>query len=333
MRILLGAVSVMLGCVDPLVSDAVNRSSLILPATAEVQDLLVHDPSRRLTLEANDGLPDDRAEIPLYSAFANGKPIRYWDFGPVSQTPIPLYLLVEPSDDPVFETPGGGFSPVGQPPIFDAIPGDAGYSPYWSVVLVPVNAHYAGEILASFAAIDEAQRIGLVGMPIPIPYARNCPVVLPEARLELADGGVRVPTIAYYKGFVIHYFDLNGASFDLAGGQIAVASVYTLRRSGGEPISEQVRGVDFTRDGDLLDTNDIFLVGRDSADYTGLVTAVDTIVAPDLATLDDAASSALTAASDLFLPTGAPDPDVVVALYPSSTVLNRPIASTVSAEP
>ena len=332
---MLGAVFLPLlgaSCIDPLVSDDVNRSSLILPAKAEVQDLLVHDPSRRAALVANDGLPDDRDEILLYSAFANGKPVRYWDFGPVSQTPIPLYLLVEASDAPTFETSSGGFSPIGQPPIFDAIPGDAGYSPYWSVVLVPVTTRYAGEVLASFAAVDEAHRIGLVGVPIPIGTAINCPVVLPEARLELADGGRGVPSTAYYKGFVVRYFDFGAVSFDVAGGQIPVATVYSLRRSGGEPISELVRGVDFTRDGDLLDTNDIFLLGRDSIDYTGLVTAVDTIVAPDLATLDQGPTSVLTAASDLFI-AGSPDPDVVVALYPGSTVFNRPIAPTVTAEP
>ena len=155
------------GCIEPLVSDEVLRSELILPQEAIVDDLLLSDPSARMRIEDNDGLPDRVAKIPLYSAFAEGRPIRFWDFGVVSPTPIPLYLLVEPSDTPEFETPRGGFSPVGHhPPSFDSIPGDLGYSPFWSVVLVPVTDRYEGELLPSFAAVDEAQRVGLVETPI-----------------------------------------------------------------------------------------------------------------------------------------------------------------------
>lgn len=317
------------GCIDPLVSDEVERSSLILPQTAVVEDLLLQDPSWRLTLTANDGVPDDTSDILLYTAFADGGPVRYWDMGPVSPTPIPLYLLVEPSDTPEFETPRGGFSPVGHhPPVFDAIPGDPAYSPFWSVVLLPVTDLYQGQLLPSFAAVDEALRLGLVETPIPINAAINCPVVLPEARLERADGSFRTPSIAFYKGFVVHYFDFDTVTFNSAGGQIPVSKVYELRRSGSEPISERVRGVDFTGDGDLTDTNDLFFVGRDKSAYTGLWTTVDTIVTTDLDTLDRAETSELQAASDLFLENGSPDPAIVVALYPDAVVFNRPIAAS-----
>lgn len=323
------------GCIEPLVSDEVLRSELILPQEAIVEDLLLSDPSARMRIEDNDGLPDRVAKIPLYSAFAEGRPIHFWDFGVVSPTPIPLYLLVEPSDTPEFETPRGGFSPVGHhPPIFDSIPGDLGYSPFWSVVLVPVTDRYEGELLPSFAAVDEAQRVGLVETPLPINAAINCPVVLPEARLEEVDGSLRTPSIAFYKGFIVHYFDFDTVTYNAAGGQLVPARVYELRRSGGEPISEAVRGVDFTGDGDLWDTNDLFAAPRDKSAYTGLVTPIDTIVAADLETLDVARdSSVLTSTTDLFGEGQTPDPEVVVALYPRTIVLNRPIAATPNPEP
>lgn len=323
------------GCIEPLVSDEVLRSELILPQEAIVEDLLLGDPSARMRIEDNDGLPDRVAKIPLYSAFAEGQPIRFWDFGAVSPTPIPLYLLVEPSDTPEFETPRGGFSPVGHhPPIFDSIPGDLGYSPFWSVVLVPVTDRYEGELLPSFSAVDEAQRVGLVETPIPINAAINCPVVLPEARLEEVDGSLRTPSIAFYKGFIVHYFDFDTVTYNAAGGQLVPARVYEIRRAGGEPISEAVRGVDFTGDGDLWDTNDLFATPRSKSAYTGLVTPVDTIVAAELETLDVARdSSVLTSSADLFGAGQTPNPEVVVALYPRSVVLNRPIAPSPNPEP
>lgn len=336
MRIPLSAgLALLTGCIEPLVSDEVLRSELILPQEAIVEDLLLSDPSWRQRITDNDGLPDRTEKIPLYSAFAEGEPIRFWDFGPVSPTPIPLYLLVEPSETPDFETPRGGFSPVGHhPPIFDSIPGDLGYSPFWNVVLVPVTDRYQGELLPSFSAVDEAQRAGLVETPIPINAAINCPVVLPEARLEEVDGSLRTPSIAFYKGFIVHYFDFDTVTFNAAGGQLVPARVYELRRSGGEPISEAVRGVDFTGDGDLWDTNDLFAAPRGKSAYNGLVTPIDTIVAAELETLDRAGdSTVLTSVTDLFLEGQSPDPAVVVALYPREVVLNRPIAASPTPEP
>jgi hypothetical protein len=336
MRLPLGAsLALLSACIDPLVSDDVERSRLILPQTAVVEDLLQQDPSWRLMISGNDGLPDDTPDVLIYTAFADGETIRYWDFGAVSPTAIPLYLLVEPSETPMFDTPRGGFSPVGHhPPVFDAIPGDLGYSPYWGVVLVPVTDRYDGELLPSFAAVDEAQRVGLVEAPIPIAAAINCPVVLPEARLERADGTFSKPKIAFYRGFIVHYFDFDTVAFDPDGGPIAAPRVYELRRSQGEPISEMTRGVDFTGDGDLADTNHLFLSPPGRADYTGLVTPVDTIVAADLETLDvSGKSSILTSTADLFRADGSPDPEVVVALYPRAVVLNRPIAQPTPAPP
>ncbi len=321
--------TVVLGaCIDPLVDDEVERPGLILQAGAAVPDLLDADPSWRVILAANDGLHDATTTVHFRTAFAEGQPVHYWDFGPASPTPIPLYLLVRASDTPEYETPRGDFSPTGHMPIFDSIPGDKGYSPWWTVVLLPVTESYDGELLTSFAAVEQALRDGLVAAPITIAAAINCPVVLPEARLERTDGTLRAPSTAYYKGTVVHYFDFDTVGINPNSGQVAAPAVYELRREGGEPISEIIRSVDFTGNGNIADTNDLFEAAPGSRGYTGLVRPVDTIVASDLQTLDMTRSqgeSALKAASDLFLDDVA-DADVVVAMYPRATFINRPIA-------
>jgi len=315
-------------CVDPLVDDGIERPGLILSAGALVPDLLDADPSWRVILAANDGLRDDTTTVHVRTAFAEGQQVHYWDFGPASPTPIPLYLLVRASDTPEFKTPRGDFSATGHAPLFDSIPGDKGYSPWWTVVLLPVTERYDGELLTSFAAVEEALRNGLVSAPITLAAAVNCPVVLPEARLERPDGSLSAPKTAYYKGTVIHYFDFDLVGINPNSGQVAAPAVYELRREGSEPISEIIRAVDFTGNGDLVDTNDLFEAAPGSPAYTGLVRPIDTIIGSDLQTLDvtrSAGESALKAAADLFA-YDVPDADVVVAMYPRGTVLNRPIA-------
>lgn len=321
-------------CIDPLVADDVDRSRLFLPAGSVVPHLLEVEPSRRFELSRLDGLPDEAPDARLFTAFVEGKEVLTWNLGPVSPTPIPLYLLVSESDTPDFETPRGDFSPIGHLPIFDAIPGDPAYSPFWTVVLVPVTDRYEGQLLTSFEAVEAALKQGLVAPPIPLEVAINCPVVLPESRLELPDGSFAPPKTAYYKGTIVTYFDFDTVAIDPKTGQIPVARVFELRREGAEPVSEPIRAVDFTGDGDLFDTNDLFEAGRGDPAYTGLVWSFDTIVRSDVSTLDVAPDDpGLTRASALWLPSGQPDPAVVVALYPRNTVMNRPIAAPAAEEP
>ena len=316
----------LLGCLDPLVSEQVERPDLILPAGSE-PPLLGDDFTARAALDALDGV--DGALIPLRTGFAHGERVLFWDFGLASPAPIPLYLLVQEAADGPFETASGRFTPVpGHPPLFDAIPGDPGYSPWWTMVLVPVTADYQGEVLASFAAVDEAYRLGLVGLPITLTTAVNCPVVLPEARLETIPGGDettrREPNRAFYKGRTVHYFSF--AARPVQGLRVPVREAYLLRREGGEPLSEIDRGVDMTRDGDLTDTNDIFAAAPGDDDYSDMALLVDVVVAEgkyiDSSRSD--AESDLMDAAQLFAD-GMPDPERVIALRPQGTIVNRPI--------
>jgi hypothetical protein len=239
-----------------------------------------------------------------------------------------MYVLVEESDQGVFSTPRGDFSPVpGHPPIFDAIVGDPGYSPWWQFVLWPVSDTFGGEVVTSFAAMDEAFRQGLVKTSITLPQAINCPVVLPEARLEERPGdtiSARTPSPAHYKGKRVHYFSFSVVP--VSDSVVSTPPAYTLRREGGELLSESVRGVDMTADGDLYDSNDLFSAAPGDAAYSDTVSLVEVVVHDgkfiDRSDSDD--ESELDDAADLFRD-GEPDPDVVVAVRSGAEVLNRPI--------
>ncbi len=319
-------------CLDPLVSDAPLRPGLLLTSDAVVPSA-TDDPSVRARVAAFDGVEGDI--IPLRSGFGGGGPVRYWDFGEASPEAIPLYLVVrEVATGGIFETESGQYSLIGHPPIFDAIPGDPAYTPWWSVFLLPVAARWDDQLLPSFEAVDEAIRQGLVDVPIALPVAANCPVVLPEARLEAPDGTLTPPSRAFYKGTWVHYFDLGVAP--LLEGRVPVADAWTLRREGGEPLSEPHRGVDMTGDGDLHDTNDIFSALPGDEAYSGLVAVTEAVVAADIESIDTRGTdleAALMGVSDLFGgEDAAPTPGVVRALYPAGTILNRPIAPAETGE-
>ena len=313
------------GCVDPLVTDEVDRSDLIFPAGTELPSA-EDDPELAQRIGAADGIEGD--VIFARNAFWDGRAVYWWDFGEASPLPIPLYLLVRESSDGFFDAQGKKFIPVPEHyPIFDKIPGDLGYSPWWEVVLVPVTDKYAGEILPSFAAVDEAERQGLVGALIPMPMAINCPVVLPSARLERVPGEPPIePNEAYYRGHEIHYFDFD--TVPVRAADLPVSTVYQLRREGGEPLSEPVRGVDLNADGDVLDTNDIFSDGPGDETYSGLVRVVEVVVVADTHSIDGDGAPGVTGIGDLFRRVGGelvPEADRVVAVYPQTKVLNRPI--------
>jgi len=321
------------GCVDRLVSDEVDRSSLILPAGSEVPDAEDdHEVAARIA--AAKGFSGDVAyEL---SGFWDGKPVVFWDFGAASPLPIPLYLLVRESSSGFFEGRGGKkYDPLPEhPPIFDKITGDAGYSPWWAVVLVPVTADYADEVVPSFAAVQEALRLGLVEEPIPLQLAINCPVV--ERDDQLARGGVLEPTNrAYWRGQTVYYFSFDTITF--SGASVPISSSYRIRREGGEPLSEAVRGVDMNGDGDAHDSNDVFADGPGDAGYSGMVAQVDVVVRADTRSIDSADEGVdITSIGDLFRQQAGewvPDPTHVIAVYPEAMTLNRPMAAPAEVEP
>src|SRR5262249_17904451 len=108
---------VLAGCLGPQVSDSVSQPQLVLPAGANVPLIDTSDDGEES--EATDGVA---GTVPLLSGFAEGRPVLFWNFGPVPTHVSPLSRLVR--------TSGGTTTRLPHPQIFTAVPGDIGYSPY-----------------------------------------------------------------------------------------------------------------------------------------------------------------------------------------------------------
>jgi hypothetical protein len=285
------------GCLDAQVSDEPGLPGLILPAGSAVPS--AHDDSSiDRQIDDNDGVGE---VVPLISGFAGGEPVAYWDFGPAPEFAAPIFVLVA-------EDAGGELAPIAHPTIIDAIPGDPAYSPYWTLLLLKVTAVYQGELLTSFAAVQEAEQLGLVEAPLLQEEAVNCPAVASGVTLELGGGAELPPPSAFYwQGMTVSYYDFG--RFALERSAVVPADArYLLRREGSEPLSEVVRGVDMTGDGDATDTNDVFAHRAGQPDFSPLARTVDVAVAAATDSIDtsgDQTQAEIRAATQLF------DPDAV----------------------
>ncbi|HEX5059340.1 MAG TPA: hypothetical protein VFV99_08275 [Kofleriaceae bacterium] len=150
---------------------------------------------------------------------AAGASVMYWNFGSVPVegnfvVAAPLYILA--NDDGT-----GTLTPrTDHPWLIDTIPGDTRYSPMRRVIYVPVTAAYAGEVIASIDALNEAIELGLVGEPKPAGTWRNIPVVPPGTKLEL--GTTTAPmesTKVYARGYVVDTLPL-AIPQPLSGGRV-----------------------------------------------------------------------------------------------------------------
>lgn len=301
-------------CLDPMVGDEVPALGLVLPAGSEVPD--AHDDpivdGQIATHDGVDGL------IPLLSGFAAGTEVAYWDFGPTPSFAAPVFMVVR-------RTEGGDLEAVDHHTIVDTIPGDARYSPYWAVWLVEVTDSYAGEIIPSVAAIQEAEELGLVLAPDPQPFAVNCPAVATGVTLQVDDDtALEPPQRFYWEGRTVRYYDFGQMPLD--GGVFAIeAPMYILRREGGEPLSEPVRGVDMTGDGDIKDSNNLFVTAPSDSEFTPLCRIVEVVVPGDYQSIDTSGDQAVAdfrATDDIF----DPEPVVgnVVSYTATETLFNCP---------
>jgi hypothetical protein len=286
------------GCLDAQVSDEPGLPGLILPAGSEVPS--AHDdPAIDRQIDDSDGVGE---LVPLIHGFVGGQPVAYWDFGPAPDFAAPIFVLVA-------EGEGGELEPIAHPTIIDAIPGDPAYSPFWALVLVEVTAVYQGELLTSFAAVAEAEQRGLVESQHLQEEAVNCPAVASGVTLQLGGGAEPLPPPAsfYWQGKTVSYYDFGRFAIDQSS-VVPASARYVLRRAGGEPLSEVVRGVDMTGDGDANDTNDVFAQRAGQPDFSPLARTVDVAVAAGTGSIDtsgDQTESEIRAAAQLF------DPDAV----------------------
>jgi hypothetical protein len=302
------------GCLEPRVSDEIVQPKLILPAGSVVPS--IYDTADGAAIEAADGVD---GVVPLLSGFSGGAPVRFWDFGPAPDHVAPLFRLVRKVGD--------ALEPIAHPPIFGAIPGDPTYSPFWFVYQVQVGPSYNGELITSTAALNEAQARGLVLSPKSSPGQVDCPIVGQDVTLEVGGGQPPLaPTgIFYYEGHSGLYFDFGHAAL-AAGAAVPTADVYELRREGGDPISEPLRGVDLDRDGDAGDTNDIFPALPGDETYSPRCRIVQITVPATTAAIDttrDQTRSDIRAVSDLFTD-GQPIAGTVLGIAATERAFNCP---------
>ncbi len=309
------------GCLGPLVDDEVITGyDLVYPkgtSPAEVPEA-EDDPMLEAQILAYQGF--EGASIRMISGFADGASVRYWDFGAAPAVAIPIFLIVtDIADD-------GSFTPLDHPTIVDAVPGDPGYSPFWQVFIVPTTDTFDGEVITSFGAVQEARDTGLLGEPVKLDAYVNCPIVHRDVKLEVP-GGWAEPVQLYYRGQRASYypFGLHGLPED--SNAVHTGDVYHLRREGGEPLDETVRGVDMTGDGDTDDTNQIFDARFGDDDFSPLVMATEIVVAVGTGSIDtsgDEEVSDVNDEADLFDDDGDPLSPPMIAMYPSGDARNLP---------
>lgn len=342
----LAAWAVLGGCVDPLSEDDVPPRDILFHFDPERDE---RPTPREAAASSHDwGVPEDLAdEIDEYdaiagevaarlSAFSGGQRVWYWDFGPSPTFAAPLWQLVNPfseGEEPV---------PIDHPLIWDVVPGDAAYSPYWRIYRVAVTDKYAGERLISRRALDEALELGLILPPQPTNLYANCPVVDEAVRMQIRPGSFPAwdeepcpgnedatciqPHFAYYKGARVAYFDTNGGRPIDPDGTLPVETMYELsRESESLPLSEPVRGVDITGDEDAVDTNDVFETTPCDEDYTPVHRTTEVYVVADYASIDTAADETQADArnvTDLFNGNGSPRTVVVRGLEERTELRN-----------
>ncbi|MGE0870702.1 MAG: hypothetical protein AB7P03_19205 [Kofleriaceae bacterium] len=217
-------------CIDARVKDNDKLvSTNLLPAGDEIPNIST-DAELVAQIKINDGV-DDRSlaendgVIKRSTGKAANAPVMYWNFGAAKMAgsfavASPLYVLVD--------RVGDDFVPrTDHLKLTDSIPGDPGYSAIRRVLYVPVTAAYAGELITTTQALQDAILLGLVEEPVAANTWVNMVVVPPGTKLEL--GGAAAPleaSPAIARGFIVDTFTF--------GGDIGVQPL----RNGGIPVGQ-----------------------------------------------------------------------------------------------
>lgn len=299
------------GCLDPLVGDdPAPTTDVVLPA-GTVLPSIDDDPALAAQLDEYDGVGE---LVPRVRSFAGGAPVWAWDLGVDAPAfAAPVYMLMAHT--------AGGDVRVPHNTLIDSLPGEPGYSPYWAAFQVFVTDAYRGEIIPSVAAIDDAVARGLVERPVAIDLAVDCPAVASHVRLEVGGGQppLAPPRRFNVRGFTVPYYDFGPMVMEDRV-RVPDARRYVVRREGGEPISEPVRGVDVTGDGDTNDTNDIYVHTPGEPVSVPRCRAVNVVVPAATASIDthrDETMADLRDAAQLF------DPDPVAGTVVAFTVTDE----------
>ncbi len=216
------------GCLDPLVDDAPTTSVHILPPGSTVPRVdtdaeLVHQ------IAVHDGLDDGpladaMGVIARKAGMAGGVAVNYWSFGPATKIGAALYVLVD-----------GSGAPIDHPWLFDAMPGDPGYSAIRRIQHVTVTAAYRGEVLPTVRALADAIELGLVLEPVSTGLWLDAPVVPPGTTLDVGtDLPPAPPREVIANGYRVDAFVFGGdlGVQPLKSGAIPTAQASQLRAAG-----------------------------------------------------------------------------------------------------
>jgi hypothetical protein len=139
------------------------------------------------------------AKQPVAAGFYQGKTIHYYDFGPIK-------LAAGNKVAPIWAVTNGVSA---QHNIIDTVPGQAGYSPLWQVMMVSFKSGVTPRLLTSAVQVKQAEQKGDVTIQATTTVV-NCPV--------LGFGQKRIA--GFSNGHKIHYYD-DGAVKVLAGNETA----------------------------------------------------------------------------------------------------------------
>jgi hypothetical protein len=162
-------------------------------------------PTTTLTPADTASPTEEAKEFALVGGWYRGNEVKYYDFGtnsPASGNAIgaaPIYVFITGMD-----ADGNPEFVEGQHNVIDVVPGDAGYSDLWQVMLVTVGEGYEADSIRSRADVDAS------GFDVQVTdMLVNCPVVAAGSTLE---GGEELVQ-GWYKGDAVFYpdFGLNPA--------------------------------------------------------------------------------------------------------------------------
>ncbi len=150
---------------------------------------------------ASPAATEEAKEFALVSGWYRDQAVEYYDFGMNSTTSgnavsaVPIYVLITGMN-----TDGTPQFVEGQHNIVDLVPGDAGYSDLWQVVMVTVPQDYVADTLKSKSDIDAS------GYPLTTTEMLvNCPIVPEGSTLEGGESLVQ----GWYKGDAAFYPDFG----------------------------------------------------------------------------------------------------------------------------
>lgn len=291
---------------------------------AEPPPSVYDTPARAAALDDADGI--DPSE-PLLGGFVHGEATGYWIFDVGGASAMPVYRLCTEEGDSCV--------PLEHPPIVSALPDQEGYEPYGQLHWAHLPSGWSGQLtsVAEMQAELESQ-----GMPEPESTSElwHCPIAGPSATLEVAtDTTLVAETTVYGDGMSARCYDLSADKPNRAvfpSGSLFIRNVYVLTRDGEElPLVEGERMIDMNGDGDQHDSNNIFGVGVDDADYSPLWRMVTVTVPAGRASIDEGephyndSDQLFETAPDYTI---TPLPDEVLEHVETDRLINCPLQST-----